>query len=193
MSERSPLIRSLMDIDPTVLSLVDLAKRDLVPLHDRGQGAVSVLKPFGVGAELGDSIAANLGWHRDCDLGGCTIMCPSINIGIHLDTAGASGSQLWALAGSNDKVTHSPGKITLDEPHAIALDTQPGDVTIHYSCTTHAGPPPVGEGTRRTVYLPFYGPDTLRLLGRFEAFEQILPGYGTDSQPSFYTMAEAAG
>lgn len=192
MSEYSALIRSLMEDDPTVASLVALAKRDLVPLHDRGQGPLTVLKPFGVGADLGGSIAANLGWHRDCDLGGCTIMCPSINIGIHLDSAGPTGSQLWALAGSNGKVTHSPGKITVDEPNAIPMDTKPGDVTIHYSCTTHAGPPPVGEGTRRTVYLPFYGPDTLRLLGRFEAFEQVLPGYGTGDQPSFFDVADQA-
>lgn len=192
MSEHSALIRSLMDDDPTVAALARLAKTDLVPLHDRGQGPLTVLKPFGVGAELGDSIAANLGWHTDCGLGGCPIMCPSINVGIHLDSAGPTGSQLWALAGSNGKVTHNPGKLRLDEPNAIPMDTQPGDVTIHYSCTTHAGPPPVGEGTRRTVYLPFYGPDTLRLLGRFEAFEQILPGYGTGDQPSFTEMAHKA-
>jgi hypothetical protein len=192
MSEYSSLIRSLMDDDPTIAALVKLAKRNLVPLHDRGQGPLTVLKPFGAGTELGDSIAANLGWHRDCDLGGCTIMCPSINVGIHLDHAGPTGSQLWALAGSNGKVTHKPGNIDVNEPNAIPMDTQPGDVTIHYSCTTHAGPPPVGEGTRRTVYLPYYGEDTLRLLGRFEAFEQILPGYGTGSQPSFQEMTSQA-
>jgi hypothetical protein len=192
MSEYSTLVRSLMDDDPTVSALAALANRDLVPLHDRGQGALTVLKPFGVGAHLGGSIAANLPWHRDCDLGGCPIMCPSINIGIHLDSAGPSGSQLWALAGSNGKVTHNPGQVRLDDPNAIPMDTRPGDVTIHYSCSLHAGPPPVGEGTRRTVYLPFYGPDTLRLLGRFEAFEQVLSGYGTGAMPDFFDEAEKA-
>lgn len=192
MSEYSDLIRSLMDEDPTVAALAALAKRDLVPLHDRGQGALTVLKHFGVGAELGASIAANLGWHRDCDLGGCRIMCPSINIGIHLDAAGPTGSQLWALAGSNGKATHSSREIGLDHPNAIAMDTQPGDVTIHYSCAMHAGPPPVGEGTRRTVYLPLYGPETLQLLGRFEAFEQVLSGYGSGSLPSFEEEAAKA-
>lgn len=192
MSEYSELIRSLFDDDPTIAALAALAKRDVVPLHDRGQGALTVLKPFGVGASLGDSIAANLGWHRDCDLGGCPIMCPSINIGIHLDAAGPTGSQLWALAGSNGKVTHSPGGLQTDAPNAIPMNTQPGDITIHYSCTTHAGPPPVGEGRRRTVYLPFYGRDTLTLLGRFEAFEQVLPGYGTGATPTMDQMVEQA-
>ncbi len=192
MSEYSSLIRSLMEDDPTVSALVALARRELVPLHDRGQGALTVLKPFSAGARLGSSIAANLGWHRDCDLGGCPIMCPSINIGIHLDAAGPTGSQLWALAGSNGKVAHASEKIGLDDPNAIALNTQPGDVTIHYSCTLHAGPPPVGKGSRRTLYLPFYGPDTLRLLGRFEAFEQVLAGYGTGAMPNFQEEAKRA-
>jgi hypothetical protein len=193
MSEYSQLIRSLIDDDPTVATLVRLAKRDLVPLHDRGQGPLTVLKPFGVGTELGDSTAGNLGWHRDCELGGCNIMCPSINIGIHLDDAGPTGSQLWALAGSHGKVNHDSGKIRLDEPNAIPMDARPGDVTIHYSCIAHAGPPPVGKGTRRTVYLPFYSPDTLRLLGRFEAFEQVLPGYGTGAMPNIDQSIKQAG
>lgn len=192
MAEYSSLIRSVIDEEPAIAALAALAKRDLVPLYDRGQGPLTVLKPFGTGASLGDSIAANLGWHRDCDLGGCPIMCPSINIGIHLDPAGPGGSQLWAMAGSNGKVAHSLGGEETNEPTAIAMNTQPGDVTIHYSCTTHAGPPPVGKGRRRTVYLPFYGPNTLKLLGRFEAFEQVLPGYGTGAAPSLSKVAEEA-
>lgn len=193
MSEYSSLIRSLMEDDPTVAALSKLAKRDLLPLHDRGQGAMTVLKPFGNGAELGGSIAANLPWHRDCDLGGCPIMCPSINIGIHLDAAGPDSSQLWALAGSNGRTTRNTWEIDLTNPRAIPLDTQPGDVSVHYSCTLHAGPPPVGAGQRRTLYLPFYGPDTLRLLGRFQGFEQVLPNYGTGAIPDFFETAAEAG
>ena len=192
MSENSELIRSLMDDDPTVEQLVALAKRDLVPLHDRGQGAVSVLKPFGRGANLGPSIAANLGWHADCNLGGCGIMCPSINIGIHVDAAGPDSSQLWALAGSHGRVPHLSGKRTFEQTTAVPLDTEPGDITIHYSCVTHAGPPPTGTNARRTLYLPFYGPETLTLLGRFQSFEQVLPGYGTGDTPDYFEMAKDA-
>lgn len=192
ISEYSSLVRSLMDEDPTVAAMVSLAERELVPLHDRGQGAMSVLKPFGKGDNLGESMAANLGWHQDCNLGGCDIMCPSINVGLHLDSAGPDSSQLWALAGSHGKVCHSSRQLTLQEPNAVALDTEPGDVTIHYSCVMHAGPPPVGPNPRRTLYLPFYGPDTLKLLGRFEAFEQVIPGYGTGNNPDFNTSARKA-
>ena len=184
ISERSQLVRSLMEEDPTVAALVALVKRDLIPLHDRGQGAMSVLKPFGAGSKLAPSIAGNLGWHTDCGLGGCTIMCPSVNIGIHLDAAGPQSSQLWAMAGTNGRSVHHATSMGADCPNAVPLDTCPGDVTIHYSCSMHAGPPPTGPNQRRTLYLPFYTPETLRLLGRFQSFEQVLPGYGSGDIPS---------
>lgn len=193
ISERSRIVRSLMDEDPTIASLVKLAKRDLVPLHDRGQGAMSVLKPFGEGAKLAPSIAGNLGWHSDCGLGGCSIMCPSINIGIHLDAAGPQSSQLWAMAGTQGRTVHHRTLMGADCPNAVPLDTDPGDVTIHYSCAMHAGPPPVGPNARRTLYLPFYGRDTLRLLGPYQSFEQILPGFGTGRIPSLDEVARKQG
>lgn len=190
LSERSPLIRSLMEEDTTVRDIVRLSKRSLVPLHDRGQGAMTVLKPFGEGAKLAPSIAGNLGWHADCGLGGCSIMCPSINIGIHLDAAGSQSSRLWALAGTHGRSVHNTALMGTDHPRAVPLDTSPGDVTIHYSCLMHAGPPPTGPHQRRTLYLPFYAPETLQLLGRFQSFEQILPGFGTGNIPSLDQVAE---
>lgn len=193
ISERSQIVRSLMEDDPTIASLVKLAKRDLVPLHDRGQGAMSVLKPFGHGTKLAPSIAGNLGWHSDCGLGGCTIMCPSINIGIHLDAAGPQSSQLWTMAGTNGRTVHHRTAMGADCPNAIPLDTDPGDITIHYSCAMHAGPPPVGPNQRRTLYLPFYAPETLDLLGPYQSFEQILPGFGTGKIPSLAEVARKQG
>lgn len=193
ISERSQMVRSLMEQDATIAALVKLAKRDLVPLHDRGQGAMSVLKPFGHGAKLAPSIAGNLGWHSDCGLGGCNIMCPSINIGIHLDAAGPDSSQLWAMAGTNGRTVHHRTAMASDCPSAIPLDTDPGDITIHYSCSMHAGPPPVGPNQRRTLYLPFYGPETLKLLGPYQSFEQILPGFGTGQIPSLDEVARKQG
>lgn len=193
ISERSQLVRSLMEEDPTIAKLVSLARRKLVPLHDRGQGAMTVLKPFGVGTKLAPSIAGNLGWHADCGLGGCAIMCPSINVGIHIDAAGPQSSQLWAMAGTNGRSVHHATAMAGECPNAVPLDTDPGDVTIHHSCSMHAGPPPVGPNQRRTLYLPFYGPETLRLLGPYQSFEQILPGYGSGNIPSLADVAQKQG
>lgn len=193
ISEYSDLVRSLMDDDPTVAELVALSGRDLIPLHDRGQGAMTVLKPFGQGEELAPSVAGNLGWHTDCGLGGCNIMCPSINIGIQLEPANAQGSRLWVMAGTTGKSIHHAGRIDETTPNTLPLTADPGDVVIHYSCTLHAGPPPTGPNPRMTLYLPFYGRDTLKLLGRFQAFEQILPGYGSGDIPSLFDVAKDLG
>lgn len=188
MGENSSLIRSLSDTDPTVRRLVALARRPLVPLHDRGQGAVTVLKPFAPETKV-YGLAPNIPWHMDCELGGCPIMCPSINIGIQLDAANASSSQLWVLPGSQGTAPHS----FLPNLAGVALETEPGDVTIHYSCALHAAPQPTGPNGRRTAYLPFYDSRTLELLGRFESFEQIIPGYGTGVMPSLNEVADNLG
>jgi len=54
----------------------------------------------------------------------------------------------------------------------------------------HAGPPPTGDNGRRTLYLPFYAPATLRLFGRYQGFQQLLPGFGTGEIPSVTAVAK---
>lgn len=93
----------------------------------------------------------------------------------------------------NGRSVHHRTLLGADCPNAVPLDTELGDVTIHYSCSMHAGPPPVGPNQRRTLYLPFYGPDTLRLLGPHQSFEQILPGFGTGKIPSLDEVARKQG
>ena len=130
---RSALVRSLMDDNPIIRTLAGLTGSPLVPVHDRMEGALCVLKPFKAGEELAPSIAGNLGWHTDCGLGGCPITCPAVNIGIHLDGAGEGSSRLWALAGSRGRSIHDAlNKRGVDMKNAVPLDTQPGDVTVHF-------------------------------------------------------------
>lgn len=186
MAENSALIRALGDSDPTVRRLVELAGLPLVPLHDRGQGDLTVLKSFSPDTKV-FGLAPNIPWHMDCELGGCPVMCPSINIGIQLDAANADSSQLWVLPGSQGTAPHS---FLPDDVPAVALETEPGDATIHYSCALHAAPQPTGSNGRRTVYLPFYGEKTLQLLGRFESFEQVIPAYGTGAMPNLFDVEE---
>lgn len=193
ISEYSDLVRELMDEDETVREIVALAGDELVPLHDRQEGAISVLKPFGHGEKLAPSTAGNLDWHTDCGLGACHITCPSVNVGIHLTDANEDGSRLWVMAGTTGKAFHSAAKIDPNDPHILPLNTEAGDVTLHYSCTLHAGPPPTGANQRRTVYLPFYRPETLELLDRFEAFQEILPGYQEGTIPYAQDVAEELG
>lgn len=61
-------------------------------------------------------------------------------------------------------------------------------------CTGVVGDPVdrVAEASDVFEDLPFYGPETLTLLGRFQSFEQVLPGYGTGDTPDYFEMAKDA-
>jgi hypothetical protein len=190
VSELSKLIRSLMDENPIVKRLAALTRTPLAPVHDRLEGALCVLKPFKAGEQLAPSVAGNLHWHADCGMGGCPVTCPAINIGIHIDAAGPDSSQLFALAGSQRRSIHDHFKRGLDWRNAVPMDTNAGDMTIHFTCMQHAGPPPTGNNGRRTLYLPFYTPETLRLFGRYQGFQQLLPGFGTGEIPSVTDVAK---
>lgn len=188
--ERSPLIRSLADDDPTIASVVALAQEDLVPVHDRAEGELVLLKEFSPQADVTAALAANINWHQDCGLGGCPITCPSINVGIQIDAANRDSSQLYVLAGSHGKVGRRTYPFESDgSAPIVALETEPGDVTVHFGCALHASPPPTGAQGRRTVYLPFYSPKIFDLLGPFQGFQQVIPAWGTGDLPHLDTVA----
>lgn len=182
MGLRSPPIASLDD-DPRVRWLIGLTGEHLVPVPDRVEGHLAVLKPFGRGAVVDNF--ANLPWHKDCGLGGCPLTCPAVNVGVQLDAANAESSQLWMLAGSAGKVCHDrPSAEQLARLPVIALETEPGDATVHVTCTLHAGPPPTGPNSRRTLYIPFYAPRIRELLGPLQGYQQLIPGWGSGTTPN---------
>jgi hypothetical protein len=174
---RSELIASLDD-DPQLLNLARLGGENLVPIRDRIEGHLAVLKPFGAGAVVDNF--ANLPWHKDCGLGGCPLSCPAVNVGIQLDAANAQSSQLWMMAGSWGKVCHDrPTEAELAELPVVRLETEPGDVTVHITCGLHAGPPPTGPNPRRTLYMPFYASRIKELLQPMQGFQQLIPNWGS--------------
>jgi hypothetical protein len=84
----------------------------------------------------------DLGWHVDDGIGGHPVMCPLIQAGIQLDPASAANGQLLVLAGSHRYTKH--WHVWGDEGNlpVVALDTEPGDVTLHYGDIMHTTPPP---------------------------------------------------
>ena len=121
-----------------------------------------MIKQSGVVEGLSD-----LPWHRDCGLGGHPIMCPNLQIGIQLDAATRTTGQLHFLAGSAGASCH---RSALQEGPVVALDTAPGDCTLHFGDVLHAAPPPTGRGRgRRALYVSFLPERT---------FETIPPGKG---------------
>jgi hypothetical protein len=135
-----------LDDDPRIRRLTALGGETLRPVLDRSDGHGVVIKNPDVVEGLSD-----LPWHRDCGLGGHPIRCPSLNIGIQLDAATAESGRLHFVPGSWRYSCH---RSDLARATSIAVDTEPGDVTVHLGDVMHAAPPPTGSGPgRRALYV----------------------------------------
>lgn len=100
--------------------------------------------------------AGDLVWHTDDGIGGHPVLCPLIQAGIQLDHATAANGQLMALAGSHRYAKHwIPWGEEGDLP-VVRLETEPGDLTIHFGDLMHSTPPPTGpDAGRRVLYYKF--------------------------------------
>jgi hypothetical protein len=140
-----PGIAALSD-DPRLHRLMALAGERLRPACDRSDGHSVVIKNAGVVEGLSD-----LPWHRDCGLGGHPVTCPALNIGVQLDAATAETGRLHFVPGSW-RVSCHRGDLAC--ARTVAVDTEPGDVTVHLGDVMHAAPPPTGSGPgRRALYV----------------------------------------
>ncbi len=91
-------------------------------------------------------------WHKDCSLGMHTYRCCSLTVGVSVTAADESIGRLGVVPGSHRASLPLLGLPEgLDLPQ-IWLDTEPGDVTVHLSCTLHMAAPPK-SGERRVVDL----------------------------------------
>jgi hypothetical protein len=139
--------------DARMARFAALADRDLVMIEDRLDGVSVVIKNPDVVQGLSD-----LPWHRYCGLGGHPVLCPELNVGIQLDSASPETGQLLMLAGSHVGTAHMPRPDELDQLPIVAIDTEPGDVTLHYGHAFHAAPPPTGRGPMRRAMYWMYTP-----------------------------------
>ena len=140
---QSELITEVVTGDDRLADLLAPTGETVRLAVDRFDGLSVVMKPPGVVEGLAD-----LPWHRDCGLGGHSIMCPEFNVGIQLEAASAETGHLEFLPGS-----HASGWWPLD-PHSV--DGRPivevrhpaGDATVHYGHVLHRAGSPTGEGGR---------------------------------------------
>jgi hypothetical protein len=56
----------------------------------------------------------------------------------------------------------------------VAIDTEPGDVTVHIKDVMHASPEPAGAGWRRTMYVSHFPPKLWDHVGEREAFNDLV-------------------
>ncbi|WP_295637002.1 phytanoyl-CoA dioxygenase family protein [Novosphingobium sp.] len=112
-----------------------------------GQYVEALVKPVGVIAGPSD-----VSFHRDCHLGRHAYLCARRTVGIALTPTGGGNGSLRVIAGSHRLVM--PVEIAKKAPYlpVVAVATEPGDLTIHLSCTLHDSTPPrVSE--RRVLYV----------------------------------------
>jgi ectoine hydroxylase-related dioxygenase (phytanoyl-CoA dioxygenase family) len=131
-----PHLRSLCT-DARVLALKELAGGPFVYRTGEGEGITVIYKHAGMTEGLGD-----LPWHRDCGMGGHATMCPVLVMSVYLTEASPETGELCMLPGSMRAAfnAHDPagaGALASAHFHAHA-----GDVSLHYSDTVHAAPPP---------------------------------------------------
>ncbi len=180
LSDKSETIGGLY-AQPVVRQLLSLSREDVVPVPDRIEGILAVIKAAGLAA--GATGFANLPFHSDCGFGACHLTCPCVLVGVHLDAMNARSSQILMMAGTHGKSVHSRRPDTKRYP-IVALETEPGDATVHYGCGLHAGPAPTGPAARRTLYIQHYNPRTFDLIGPYQGYNQIMPGYGAGTIPN---------
>ena len=108
-----------------------------------------------------------LGWHtdglRDLFLNR-TVPGPMLNVGMHFDRIRKEDGGLRIIPGSHrqgfwDMLTRKPYFVSHDvDPDEIAVETEPGDLTVHDGRTWHRveRSPHVGRRSlRRTMYVPY--------------------------------------
>ena len=147
-----------LSFEPRMTGYARLGNPELRVCDDRLDGPMVFIKNSGVVKGDGD-----LGWHVDDGIGGHPVLCPLIQAGIQLDYANSANGQLMVLAGAHRYTKHwlnwgEEGNLPL-----VALDTEPGDLTLHYGDTMHSTPPPTApDAGRRALYYKFAEEKTFR-------------------------------
>jgi len=170
LNEQSAIIAGLDD-DARMRRIGALGRPDLRPSADRNDGHNVVIKV--PGAETG---LADLPWHRDCGMGGHSVKCPLLNVGIQLDAATPAAGQLQMIAGSHTGTSRLPGDGDVEGLPIVAIATEPGDVTAHFGHTLHAAPPPSDKKAagRRAIYVTYVPPITFEMVGPNQGYNDVL-------------------
>jgi hypothetical protein len=142
--------------DERLARFARLAGEDLRVADDRLDGPMVFVKNADVVQGNG-----NLVWHVDDGIGGHPVMCPLIQAGVQLDPANAANGQLMLLAGSHRYAKHWIAWGDEGDLPVVALDTEPGDLTLHDGDTMHSTPAPTSpDAGRRALYYKFAEPKT---------------------------------
>ncbi|MET0726812.1 MAG: phytanoyl-CoA dioxygenase family protein [Acidimicrobiales bacterium] len=113
------------------------ADDELVQAPVEGRCLEALIKPVGVVAG-----ASDVSFHRDCHLGRHAYGCSSAVVGIAVTPTSEENGLLRVVAGSNRVAIPIEVAKTSSYLPVVGLPTEPGDLTIHLSCTLHESMPP---------------------------------------------------
>ena len=167
-SLRSSLFAS-MEVDPRIRRLGTLLDPSLKTAPDRMEGAAILIKVPGKTDGL-----SNIPWHTDCGTGGHAFFCPAVAIGIQFTGSTADTGNLKVVPGSHGQTLHFQWQSKFENVPVVAIDTEPGDVTVHIQDLTHSSPKPTGEGLRRTMYVTHYPPSLWDHIGPGAALNDLV-------------------
>jgi hypothetical protein len=102
-----------------------------------GRCIEALIKPVGVVSGPSD-----VTFHRDCHFGRHAYGCSSTTVGVAVTPTSEENGQLRVVAGSHRVAI--PIEIAKTDPYlpVVGIPTEPGDLTIHLSCTLHESTPP---------------------------------------------------
>jgi hypothetical protein len=123
--------------DARLQNLKNLVGESLVYRRGEGQGVTVIFKRPAMAEGLGD-----LPWHRDCGMGGHAVMCPTLVISLYLTEATPETGELAMLPGSHRAAINAHDQRGGSSARAAHFRARPGDVSLHFSDTVHAAPPP---------------------------------------------------
>lgn len=150
--------------DTRILALKDLADERLVYKRGEGEGVAVIYKQPDMIEGLG-----NLPWHRDCGMGGHAVMCPTLVASVYLTEASPESGELCMLPGSKNAAFNAHDPVPRGDLRSAHFHALPGDVSLHYSDTVHAAPPPTARGRtnyRTSAVLTFARPDAYHHRGQ---------------------------
>jgi ectoine hydroxylase-related dioxygenase (phytanoyl-CoA dioxygenase family) len=94
---------------------------------------------------------------------------------VQLDHADASNGQLLYLAGSHHHAAQQLTGTGLDDLPVVPVETEPGDVTVHFGHTLHAAPPPSSPTAgRKALYFGYHTPRAFDLIGAGQSYNDVL-------------------
>lgn len=114
-----------------------------------GKEIEALVKPVGVVQG-----ASDVTFHRDCHMGRHPYGCSGTTVGISVTSGSPENGRLRVVAGSHRVAI--PVEVAKNDPYlpVVAVSTEPGDLTVHLSCTLHEAAPPKAQ-ERRVMYAGF--------------------------------------